>query len=90
MYAIDRNNGLELWSQLSFTNRGVTGPAPIGNYVVVGDFEGYLHWLDKNTGEIVARYQVDSSGIHTTPTVTNGVLYSQSRDGELKAISIPE
>ena len=90
VYAIDRNNGLELWSQLSFTNRGVTGPAPIGNYVVVGDFEGYLHWLDKNTGEIVARYQVDSSGIHTTPTVTNGVLYSQSRDGELKAISIPE
>ena len=90
VYAIDRNNGLELWSQLSFTNRGVTGPAPIGGYVVVGDFEGYLHWLDKDTGEIVARYQVDSSGIHTTPTVTNGVLYSQSRDGELKAITIPE
>ncbi|MGB2740639.1 MAG: outer membrane protein assembly factor BamB [Cognaticolwellia sp.] len=90
VYAIDRNNGLELWSQLSFTNRGVTGPAPIGNYVVVGDFEGYLHWLDKTTGEIVARHQVNSSGIHTTPTVSNGVLYSQSRDGELKAITIPE
>jgi len=90
IYAIDRNNGLELWSQLSFTNRGVTGPAPIGNYVVVGDFEGYLHWLDQATGEVVARHHVDSSGIHTTPTVANGVLYSQSRDGDLEAITIPE
>jgi len=90
VYAIDRNNGLELWSQLSFTNRGVTGPAAIANYIVVGDFEGYLHWLDQATGEIVARHQVDSSGIYTTPVVANGVLYSQSRDGDLEAITIPE
>ncbi len=90
VYAVDRNNGLELWSQLSFTNRGVTGPVPIGNYIVIGDFEGYLHWLDQVTGEIVARHQVDSSGIHTTPTVSEGILYSQSRDGDLQAITIPE
>ena len=88
VYAVDRNNGLELWSQLSFTNRGVTGPVPIGNYIVIGDFEGYLHWLDQVTGEIVARHQVDSSGIHTT--VSEGILYSQSRDGDLQAITIPE
>jgi len=88
VYAVDRNNGLELWSQLSFTNRTVTGPAPIGNYVVVGDFEGYLHWLDQTTGEIVARHHVDSSGIHATPTVDNGVLYSQARNGDLEAITI--
>jgi outer membrane protein assembly factor BamB len=90
VYAIDRNNGLELWSQLSFMNRSVTGPVPIGNYVVVGDFEGYLHWLDQATGEVVARHHVDSSGIYTTPTVANGVLYAQSRDGDLEAITIPE
>jgi outer membrane protein assembly factor BamB len=88
VYAIDRNNGLELWSQLSLTNRGLTGPAPIDSYVVVGDFEGYLHWLDQATGEIVARHHVDSSGIHATPTVENGVLYSQARNGDLEAITI--
>lgn len=90
VYAIDRNNGLELWSQLSFTNRGVTGPVPQGNYVVVGDFEGYLHWLDQDTGEIVSRHHVDSSGIHATPTVENNVLYSQARNGDLEAITIPK
>jgi len=89
VYAIDRLNGLEKWSQLSLTNRGVTGPAVLKNHVVVGDFEGYLHWLDNETGEIVARHQVDSSGIYATPTVADEVLYVQSRDGDLQAIKTP-
>ncbi|MCI2282912.1 outer membrane protein assembly factor BamB [Colwellia sp. MSW7] len=90
VYAIDRLNGIERWSNLALTNRGVTGPAVIDNYVVVGDFEGYLHWLDQETGEIVARHEVDSSGIHTTPTVLDNILYSQSRDGDLQAIATPK
>lgn len=89
VYAIDRNTGLERWSQLALTNRGVTGPAVVGDYIVVGDFEGYLHWINQESGEIVARYQVDSSGVYSTPTVADGVLYSQSRDGDLKAIKTP-
>jgi len=90
VYAIDRVNGIERWSNLALTNRGVTGPAVMAGYVVVGDFEGYLHWLDQETGEIVARHDVDGSGIHATPTVVDNVLYSQSRDGDLQAIEIPE
>jgi outer membrane protein assembly factor BamB len=89
IYAIDRLNGLERWSQLSLTNRGVTGPAALKNHVVVGDFDGYLHWLDQETGEIVARYQADGSGIHSTPTVADNLLFVQSRSGNLQAIKTP-
>jgi len=89
IYAIERNNGMEKWSQLAFTNRSVTGAAVLGNHVVVGDFEGYLHWLDIETGEVVARYEVDSSGIYSTPTVANDILYVQTRDGNLQAIKTP-
>jgi len=90
VYAIDRTNGIERWSNLELTNRNTTGPAVIDVYVVVGDFEGYLHWLDQETGKIVARHSVDSSGIHTSPTVKDNVLYSQSRNGDLQAIATPE
>lgn len=90
VYAIDRVNGIERWSNLALANRNVTGPAIIDNYVVVGDFEGYLHWLSQETGEIVARHEVDSSGIHSTPTVIDNVLYSQSRNGDLQAIETPK
>lgn len=90
VYSINRNNGIERWSNLSLANRGVTGPAVVDDYVVVGDFEGYLHWLNQETGEIVARHHLDGSGIHSTPTVVNNVLYSQSRDGDLQAIETPK
>jgi outer membrane protein assembly factor BamB len=89
IYAIDRVNGIERWSNVTLANRGVTGPAIIDDYVVVGDFDGYLHWLDQESGDIVARHQVDSSGIHSTPTVFDNILYSQSRDGDLQAIETP-
>ena len=89
VYAIDRVNGIERWSNLDLANRGVTGPAIINDYVVVGDFEGYLHWINQETGEIVARHKVDSSGIYATPTVMDNILYSQSRDGDLQAIATP-
>jgi outer membrane protein assembly factor BamB len=89
VYALNRINGIERWSNLELTNRGVTGPAVVDRYVVVGDFEGYLHWIDQDTGEIVSRHEVDSSGIHSTPTVVDDVLYSQSRDGDLQVITTP-
>ena len=89
VYGVDRQNGFEKWSQLSLTNRGVTGPAVVGNYIVVGDFEGYLHFIDQTTGNIVARHEVDSSGLNIAPTVHDDIIYAQSRNGDLQAIKIP-
>lgn len=89
VYAVDRLNGLEKWSQLALTNRGVTGPAVVGNYIVVGDFEGYVHWIEQNSGDIVARHHVDGSGLHSAPTVVDDLVIVQSRDGDLEAIKTP-
>lgn len=89
VYAVDRINGLEKWSNLLLTNRSVTGPAAVGNYVVVGDVEGYLHWIEQDTGDIVARYEVDGSQIYSTPLVVDDILYVLSQDGELVAIKTP-
>ncbi|WP_448551670.1 outer membrane protein assembly factor BamB [Thalassotalea montiporae] len=89
VYAVDRVNGLERWSNLALTNRSVTGPVVIGDYLAVGDFEGYLHFLDQETGEFVARHKVDSSGIYATPTVAEGTIYVQARDGSLQAVKLP-
>ena len=89
IYAVDRLNGTEKWSQLALTNRDVTGPVQIGDYIIVGDFEGYMHWLNATTGEIVSRHHVDSSGLHVSPTVLDGIIYSQARNGDIQAIKTP-
>jgi outer membrane protein assembly factor BamB len=89
VYALNRLNGIERWSNVELNNRSVTGPVIVDQYIVVGDFEGYLHWLDQETGEIVSRHKLDSSGLHATPTVSDSIIYSQSRDGDLQAIATP-
>ena len=89
VYAIDRRDATELWANLKLENRQITTPAYVGRYVVVGDFEGYLHWLDAVNGEFVARMEVDSSGLYTAPIVVGNIMYVQARDGDLYAIETP-
>ncbi|NMH65499.1 outer membrane protein assembly factor BamB [Shewanella salipaludis] len=89
VYAIDKRNGLELWSNSELANRSLTSPAVFGNYLVIGDFEGYLHFLDKSTGAIVGRVQVDSSGLFSQPLVVGDKIYVQGRSGKVATVTLP-
>ncbi|XQF94172.1 hypothetical protein ACOBV9_23155 (plasmid) [Pseudoalteromonas espejiana] len=42
--------------------------------IALGDQEGNLHWLNKETGELVAREDFDSSGFFVEPVVTDDKL----------------
>ena len=57
--------------------------------VVVGDFEGYLHWMDHTDGRLIARTRVGSDPITTGLQVYNNVLYVQGDGGELAAVRLP-
>lgn len=83
--AIDRFTGTVVWRQEKLQARAATGPAVIGNYVVVGDLEGYLHWMDKGTGDFVARTQLSGKRIIAEPIVVGKILYAYSSDGTLAA-----
>lgn len=83
--AIDRFTGSVIWRQEKLHARAATGPASIGDYVVVGDLEGYLHWMDKGTGEFVARTEHSGARILVEPIVVGRVLYAYGSDGTLAA-----
>jgi len=85
VWLLDRRNGSTLWKQDRLTNRAVTRPAFIGNFVVVGDFEGYLHWIDASSGEFLARNHVGGNGFVSAPLVVGDVLYVLTREGKLSA-----
>jgi outer membrane protein assembly factor BamB len=92
IYAIDRRNGVELWSQGRLKGRNLTGAAPMADYVVVGDQFGFLHWLDQQEGTLVARYQLggddEDEAIFSTPVVANETLYATTRDGVIAAVKV--
>lgn len=88
IWAFSRENGTVAWRQSKLESRNITGPVTMGNYIVVGDGEGYLHWLSKTDGHLVARIRVNHSSILATPTVDNNILYTVTTDGHLAAYTL--
>ncbi len=85
LWLLDRRNGSTLWKQDQLTNRGLTRPAFYGKFVVVGDKEGYLHWIDSSSGEFVARKRAGKKGFADAPLNVGTTLYVLTHKGELIA-----
>lgn len=83
IWALDSGNGASLWKQTALRRRAVTGPAVVGGYVAVGDFEGYLHILSRHDGSIVGRTRIDSDGILVAPLALGNRLLVQGAGGKL-------
>lgn len=89
IWALARDTGVVTWKQDGLHGRALTAPEPFADeYVVVGDFEGYLHLLSRDTGEIVARIQVDSKGIKARPMMIGDLLFVYGNSGTLAAYSL--
>jgi outer membrane protein assembly factor BamB len=85
LWMLDRRNGSTLWKLDRMSNRGLTRPAFYGNYVVVGDKEGYLHWLDTSIGSFVARHRAGKKGFAAAPMSVGTTLYVLTHGGDLVA-----
>jgi len=84
VWALDRRSGGSLWKQDKLQGRKLSTPVAGGDYVVIGDFEGYLHWLDKDTGRIVGRTRADKRGVMAA-VYGDGRLYVLGAGGSLSA-----
>jgi len=85
LWLLDRRNGATQWKQDQLSNRGLTRPAFYGKLVVVGDQEGYLHWLDSDSGEFVARVRAGKKGFAAAPLTVGTTLYVLTHKGNLIA-----
>ena len=85
IWALDRFSGNSVWKLEKLHARGVTAPELIGDYLVVGDVEGYLHWIDKRNGDFVARTRLSDERIISKPIAVGKFLYAYCSNGELAA-----
>jgi outer membrane protein assembly factor BamB len=88
VYALDKTTGSTTWKNGQMLLRGVTAPYAIGDFVVVGDFEGYLHGLKRDDGNFAARIQLDGGAIVTPPIKLDDGLLVQTRGGDIYSLSI--
>ena len=85
VWALNRFTGASVWKQEKLANRQVTGPAILGDKVIVCDIEGYMHWLDKETGDFSVRARIGDDPILTQPINSNDILFVYSNSGTLSA-----
>jgi outer membrane protein assembly factor BamB len=87
VWALDATNGATLWQQKQLHARRLTAPAIVSyDRLVVGDLEGYVHWLATEDGRMLARIRVGGDGIHAKPLVADEVVYVLTDGGRLAAL----
>ncbi len=88
IWALNRSNSASMWRQAKLEARRVSPPVVFGQFVVVGDLEGYVHWLRKDDGQFAARIRIDSDSIVAAPVATSFAVYVYGSGGELAALQV--
>ena len=89
VWAIQDGSGNGLWRQTELLRRNITAPVIVGEYVIVGDLDGYIHWVSREDGRFVARMRLSNDAIRSKPVIGDGLVYISAIDGTVAAIRIP-
>ncbi len=85
LWAIDQKTGATLWKQSQLVKRYITSPSVQGQYVVVADRGGYIHWVDSNTGHIKGRAEMGDK-FYQQPIVSNQYVLVREYNGKLSML----
>jgi outer membrane protein assembly factor BamB len=85
VWLLDRRSGSTEWTNEQLLRRSLTRPVLQGAFVAVADGQGYVHWLDADTGEFVARERAGGKAPADAPLVVDDMLYLLDVKGKLTA-----
>lgn len=85
--AYTRDAGLNVWRNDQLANRRLSTPVSYGRAVVVGDGQGYVHFLSRESGAFIGRVSTDGSAIVSAPLVAGANLIFQTQSGAVVALA---
>jgi outer membrane protein assembly factor BamB len=88
VHALDRGNGRSIWKQDRLANRQLSLPLPLGTEIAVGDLQGYVHFVARESGAFLARFATDGSPLRAAPIRLPDGLLVQTQSGGLYALSL--
>jgi outer membrane protein assembly factor BamB len=83
--AMRKSDGTVTWEQAALRQRALTAPTVDGEALVVGDYDGYLHWVSMADGTMLARKKADGERISNAPLVADGRVFVQTDAGNVIA-----
>lgn len=88
VFAIDQQSGKAVWKQPALGYRHLVSPVTVGNLLLVGDYQGYVHVLQQVDGHVVGRFRLGHWGGRSevaSLVVDQGTVYAYSAGGQLSA-----
>lgn len=86
--AFDASNGATVWQQEGLRYRGLSAPAVSGDAIVVGDGDGYVHWLATDDGRFLARARTARAAYLAAPAVSGDMVFVAARNGDVDALRL--
>ena len=86
--ALNRKNGAVLWNQPALRYRSLTRPAVSDDAVIVADYQGYVHWLNKRTGAFEARAETGGVRVSNPPVVIGNEVVVINDVGDITAFRV--
>ena len=88
VHALDRSNGRSIWKQDRLARRQLSLPLPLGTEVALGDLQGYIHFLARESGAFLARIATDGSPVRAAPVKLSDGFLVQTQRGGLYALTL--
>ena len=88
VHAFARDSGASVWKNDKLAFRGLSTPLSYGRAVAVGDYQGYIHFLSREEGSMLARLALDGGAVSGTPLVAGSNLIFQTQNGTVTAIAV--
>jgi outer membrane protein assembly factor BamB len=85
IWALDLRTGSSDWKNDSLKYRWLSGASSMGEYLVAGDLDGYVHWLAASDGKLAARARLSKHAIQAAPVVIGDTVYVEDVDGRIGA-----
>jgi outer membrane protein assembly factor BamB len=86
--AFNRETGTSAWKNDKLAYRSLSTPVSVGRAVAVADYQGFVHFLAREDGKLLARVATDGSAVTSTPLLAGSNLIFQTQNGTVAAIAV--
>lgn len=86
--AYSKKIGTISWKQDMLEGREPSAPLYTDGYVIVGDYEGYVHIFSAQTGQYLDRVKIGGNGVRSQPIAIGKKIFVQTNNGKLAALAL--
>jgi outer membrane protein assembly factor BamB len=89
VFALRGQDRRELWRQDKLAWRQLSQPIVLDDYLLVGDFEGYIHILSLEDGSLQGQLEFDDEGLRVPfKLMSGGRLLVYGNSGEMSVFTL--